>query len=134
MSSTSEPVPTAASGWTHDARVIALIGAAHFVSHSHPMLLAAAFAAKRVGKAFSFHNLTGCLGFGVAPTVVLASAAVWGWQGAFLVAAVLAIAAALLLIVAGGVLPRAARPAPAALNKSGSTKPPSVGLDLLLSG
>jgi MFS family permease len=222
MSSTSEPVPAPASGWTHDAKVIALIGAAHFVSHFHGMLLppifgpvreafgvsyieigaaltaynivsaalqtpagflvdrigprllltgglllsavallvaallpgyalfvvayaflglantvyhpadyailAAAINAKRIGKAFSIHNFTGYLGFGVAPTVVLGSAALWGWQGAFLVAAVLAIAAALLLIVAGGILPRATRPAAATQAKS------SVGLELLLSG
>jgi FSR family fosmidomycin resistance protein-like MFS transporter len=222
MSSTSEPVPAPASGWTHDAKVIALIGAAHFVSHFHGMLLppifgpvreafgvsyieigaaltaynivsaalqtpagflvdrigprllltgglllsavallvaallpgyalfvvayaflglantvyhpadyailAAAINAKRIGKAFSIHNFTGYLGFGVAPTVVLGSAALWGWQGAFLVAAVLAIAAALLLIVAGGILPRATRSAAAPHAKS------SVGLELLLSG
>jgi FSR family fosmidomycin resistance protein-like MFS transporter len=228
MSSTSELLPAPASGWAHDAKVIALIGAAHFVSHFHGMLLppifgpvreafgvsyieigaaltaynivsaalqtpagflvdrisprllltgglllsaaallvaallpgyalfvvayaflglantvyhpadyailAAAINAKRIGKAFSIHNFTGYLGFGVAPTVVLASAALWGWQGAFLVAAVLAIAAALLLIVAGGILPRAARPAPAGPNKPGAAKPSSVGLDLLLSG
>src|SRR5882724_9705855 len=239
MSSTSESLPApAASGWTHDAKVIVLVGAAHFVSHFHGMLLppifgpvreafgvsyieigaaltaynivsaalqtpagflvdrisprllltgglllsavallvaallpgyalfvvayaflglantvyhpadyailAAAINAKRIGKAFSIHNFTGYVGFGVAPTVVLASAALWGWQGAFLVAAVLAIAAALLLIVAGGILPRAARPAPTGPNKPGATKPSSapggaakpssVGLDLLLSG
>ena len=222
MSSTSEPEPAPASGWTHDAKVIALIGAAHFVSHFHGMLLppifgpvreafgvsyieigaaltaynivsaalqtpagflvdrigprllltgglllsavallvaallpgyalfvvayaflglantvyhpadyailAAAINAKRIGKAFSIHNFTGYLGFGVAPTVVLGSAALWGWQGAFLVAAVLAIAAALLLIVAGGILPRATRSAAAPHAKS------SVGLELLLSG
>ncbi len=215
-------MPAPASGWTHDAKVIALIGAAHFVSHFHGMLLppifgpvreafgvsyieigaaltaynivsaalqtpagflvdrigprllltgglllsavallvaallpgyalfvvayaflglantvyhpadyailAAAINAKRIGKAFSIHNFTGYLGFGVAPTVVLGSAALWGWQGAFLVAAVLAIAAALLLIVAGGILPRATRPAAAPHAKS------SVGLELLLSG
>src|SRR6266851_4981605 len=233
MSSTSESVPAPATGWTHDAKVIALIGAAHFVSHFHGMLLppifgpvreafgvsyieigaaltaynivsaalqtpagflvdrigprllltgglllsavallvaallpgytlfvvayaflglantvyhpadyailAAAINAKRIGKAFSIHNFTGYLGFGVAPTVVLASAALWGWQGAFLVAAVLAIAAALLLIVAGGILPRAARPAARDPSKpssapTGAAKPSSVGLDLLLSG
>ena len=224
MSSTSEPLsPPAAAGWSHDAKVIGLIAAAHFVSHFHLMLLppifgpvreafdvsyieigaaltaynvvsavlqtpagflvdrigpramltgglllaaaallaaallpgyalfvvayaflglantvyhpadyailAATIDAKRIGKAFSIHNFSGYLGSGVAPAIVLGSAALWGWQGAFLLAAVLAIAAALLLIVAGSVLPRAARHAPA-----GAATPSSVGLDLLLSG
>ncbi len=220
MSSTSEPLPAPAAGWAHDAKVIALISAAHFVSHFHVLLLppifgpvreafgvsyiqigaaltafnvvsaalqtpagflvdrigpravltgglilaaiallvaallpsyalfvvayaflglantvyhpadysilAAAINPKRIGKAFSIHNLSGYLGFGAAPATVLASAALWGWQGAFLVAAGLAIAAALLLIVAGGILPRVVRQA--------KTNQAKVGLDLLLSG
>ena len=220
MSSTSEPLPAPAAGWAHDAKVIALISAAHFVSHFHVLLLppifgpvreafgvsyiqigaaltafnvvsaalqtpagflvdrigpravltgglilaaiallvaallpsyalfvvayaflglantvyhpadysilAAAINPKRIGKAFSIHKLSGYLGFGAAPATVLASAALWGWQGAFLVAAGLAIAAALLLIVAGGILPRVVRQA--------KTNQAKVGLDLLLSG
>src|SRR5713226_5636417 len=39
MSSTSEPARAPATGWTHDAKVIALIASAHFVSHFHVMLL-----------------------------------------------------------------------------------------------
>ena len=108
----------------------AFLGLANTVYHpADYAILAAAIDAKRIGKAFSIHNFSGYLGFGVAPATVLASAALWGWQGAFLLAAVLAIAAALFLIVAGGILPRAARQAP-----SGAAKPSSVGLDLLLSG
>jgi len=226
MSSTSKLAsPPATSGWSHDAKVIALIATAHFVSHFHVMLLppifgpvreafgvsyieigaaltaynvvsaalqtpagflvdrigprvvltsglllsavalvvaallpgyalfvvayaflglantvyhpadyailAAAIDPKRIGKAFSIHNFAGYLGFGVAPAAVLASAALWGWQGAFLLAAVLAIAAALLLIVAGGILPRTARQASAGTAKLTSAP---VGLNLLLSG
>ena len=63
--------------------------------------------------------------------MVLGCAALWGWQGAFLFAAVLAIAAALLLIVAGSILPRAVATAPAMAAVQGQAK---VGLDLLLSG
>ena len=66
----------------------------------------------------------------MAPTVVLATAALWGWQGAFFVAAGLATFSAILLIVAGGILPRSVRqPVPAS-----GIKPKSVGIDLLLSG
>ena len=105
----------------------AFLGLANTVYHpADYSILAAAINPKRIGKAFSIHNLSGYLGFGAAPATVLASAAVWGWQGAFLVAAGLAIAAALLLIVAGGILPRVARQA--------KTDQAKVGLDLLLSG
>src|SRR5258708_8411179 len=117
----------------------AFLGLANTVYHpADYAILAAAIDAKRIGKAFSIHNFSGYLGFGVAPATVLATAALWGWQGAFLLAAVLAIAAALLLIVAGGILPRATRPAARGASKSsfaptGPAKP-AGGLDLLLSG
>ncbi len=108
----------------------AFLGLANTVYHpADYAILAATIDAKRIGKAFSIHNFSGYLGSGVAPAMVLGAAALWGWQGAFLLAAILAIAAALLLIVAGSILPRAARHAPA-----GAAKPASVGLDLLLSG
>jgi MFS transporter, FSR family, fosmidomycin resistance protein len=107
----------------------AFLGLANTVYHpADYSILAAAINPKRIGKAFSIHNLAGYLGFGAAPATVLASAALWGWQGAFLLAAGLAIAAALLLIVAGGILPRVVRPT------GGDKSRPSVGLDLLLSG
>jgi MFS family permease len=106
----------------------AFLGLANTVYHpADYAILAAAINPKRIGKAFSIHNLSGYLGFGAAPATVLAASALWGWQGAFLVAAGLAIAAALLLIVAGGVLPRIVRP----VSPRGHAK---VGLDLLLSG
>jgi MFS family permease len=105
----------------------AFLGLANTVYHpADYSILAAAINPKRIGKAFSIHNLSGYLGFGAAPATVLASSALWGWQGAFLVAAGLAIAAALLLIVAGSILPRVGRQARADQRK--------VGLDLLLSG
>jgi MFS family permease len=105
----------------------AFLGLANTVYHpADYSILAAAINPRRIGKAFSIHNLSGYLGFGAAPATVLASSALWGWQGAFLVAAGLAIAAALLLIVAGSILPRVGRPA--------SKDQGKVGLDLLLSG
>ena len=108
----------------------ALLGLANIVYHpADYAILGAAINSKRIGKAFSIHNFAGFFGSAVAPAVVLATAALWTWKGAFLVAAVLAIVSALLLIVAGGVLPRQARPAAGEAGKS-----TSVGLDLLLSG
>jgi predicted MFS family arabinose efflux permease len=60
--------------------------------------------------------------------MVISVAAIWGWNGAFLCAAVLSSGAALLLIVAGSVLPRAPR------RQAASTRSDAkVGLDLLLS-
>jgi len=107
-----------------------LLGLANTVYHpADYAILGAAINSKRIGKAFSIHNFAGFFGSAVAPAVVLATAALWTWKGAFLVAAVLAIVSALLLIVAGGVLPRQARPAAGEAGKS-----TSVGLDLLLSG
>jgi FSR family fosmidomycin resistance protein-like MFS transporter len=121
-------------GYTLFVVAYAFLGLANTVYHpADYSILAAAIDARRIGKAFSIHNFTGYLGFGVAPAAVLASAALWGWQGAFLLAAVLAIVAALLLIVAGSILPRAVRQPSTPV---GAAKPSSasVGLDLLLSG
>jgi FSR family fosmidomycin resistance protein-like MFS transporter len=107
----------------------ALLGVANTVYHpADYSILSAAIDHKRIGKAFSIHNFAGYLGMGVAPAVVLTCAALWGWRGAFLFAAVLSFAGALLIIVAGSVLPRVVRK-PMEESK-GDTK---VGLDLLLS-
>jgi FSR family fosmidomycin resistance protein-like MFS transporter len=107
----------------------ALLGLANTVYHpSDYSILSATISDKRMGKAFSIHNFAGFLGSGVTPAAVLAIAAVWGWQGAFLAAAILAICSALLLIVAGGILPRSGR-----LSPSAGRPATKVGLDLLLS-
>jgi len=55
--------------------------------------------------------------------------AIWGWNGGFLVAAVLSFAAAILLMVTGSVLPRAPRRSTAAARTGNE-----VGWKLLLSG
>ena len=61
------------------------LGLANTVYHpADYSILAATIDAKRIGKAFSIHNFSGYLGIGVTPAMVLASAALWGWQGAFL--------------------------------------------------
>ena len=108
----------------------AFLGLANTVYHpADYAILSATIDEKRIGKAFSIHTFSGFLGSGVTPALVLAIAAVWGWQGAFLAASGLAIASALLLIVAGSILPRSVRKPHAT-----TAAPAKVGLDLLLSG
>jgi FSR family fosmidomycin resistance protein-like MFS transporter len=107
-----------------------LLGVANTVYHpADYSILSATVDHKRIGKAFSIHTFAGYLGSGVTPAMVLACAAIWDWHGAFLFAAGLSFAVALLLIVAGSVLPRTVRK-PAPSTAKAETK---LGLDLLLS-
>jgi len=111
-----------------------LMGVANTVYHpADYSILSDAVDGKKIGKAFSIHTFAGYLGFGVTPAMVLGTATLWGWHGAFLFAAGLTFAVAILLIVAGSVLPRAVRkplgPSTTAPSKSAA----KVGLDLLLS-
>jgi len=107
----------------------ALMGVANTVYHpADYSILSAAIDGKKIGKAFSIHTFAGYLGFGVTPALVLACAAIWDWRGAFLFAAGLSFAAALLLIVAGSVLPRVVRKP-----MGPSRAEAKVGLGLLLS-
>mgnify|MGYP003693632933 CR=1 FL=1 len=86
------------------------MGVANTVYHpADYSILSATIDGKRIGKAFSIHTFAGYLGFGVTPALVLACAAIWDWRGAFLFVAGLTFAVALLLIVAGSVLPRVVR-------------------------
>ena len=106
-----------------------LLGVANTVYHpADYSILSAAIDARKIGKAFSIHTFAGYLGSGVTPALMLACAAIWNWQAAFLFAAGLSVAGALLLVVAGGVLPRVVRK-PMAPGKAEA----KVGLDLLLS-
>jgi MFS transporter, FSR family, fosmidomycin resistance protein len=108
----------------------ALLGVANTVYHpADYSILSAAIDGKKIGKAFSIHTFAGYLGSGVTPALMLACAAIWNWQGAFLFAAGLSFAVALLLIVAGGILPRVVRK-PMEPTRAEA----KVGLDLLLSG
>ena len=108
----------------------ALLGVANTVYHpADYSILSATIDGKRMGKAFSIHTFAGYLGSGVTPAIVIAAVAIWGWNGGFLVAAALSFAAALLLIVAGGVLPRAPRRTATARTGEGE-----AGWKLLLSG
>ena len=108
----------------------ALMGVANTVYHpADYSILSSAIDGKNIGKAFSIHNFSGYLGFGVTPALVLGCAALWGWQGAFLVVAGLTFVVAMVLIVAGSVLPRVVRK-PTEPSKSEA----KVGWGLLLSG
>jgi MFS family permease len=110
----------------------AFLGLANTVYHpADYSMLAAAIDSKRIGKAFSIHNFSGFLGFGVAPTLMVGAANLWGWHGAFFVAAGLAVVSALLLMAFGSVLPNDRRPVKAARHSAQGAK---IGLDLLLSG
>jgi MFS transporter, FSR family, fosmidomycin resistance protein len=108
----------------------AFLGVANTVYHpADYTILSATVDHKRIGKAFSIHTFAGYLGSGVTPAMVLACAAIWGWRGGFLFAAGLSLAVGLLVIVAGGILPRV-------VHKPGQQPAKSdakVGLGLLLS-
>ena len=106
-----------------------LMGVANTVYHpADYSILSATVDGKKIGKAFSIHTFAGYLGFGVTPAMVLGTAALWGWHGAFLFVAGLTFAVAILLIVAGSVLPRVVR------KPMGPSKAEAkVGLGLLLS-
>jgi FSR family fosmidomycin resistance protein-like MFS transporter len=108
----------------------AFLGIANTVYHpADYSILSSAIDGKRIGKAFSIHTFAGYMGFGVTPAFVIGIAAVWGWHGAFLACAILAFAAALLMMLAGHILPK--RPRPAA--RAAARKDEKVGLDLLMS-
>src|SRR3954465_3553307 len=101
----------------------ALLGVANTVYHpADYSILSATVDGKRMGKAFSVHTFAGYLGSGITPALVVAAVAIWGWNGGFLCAAVLSFAAALLLMVTGGVLPRAARKSSADQGKQGDSR------------
>ncbi len=105
-----------------------LLGVANTVYHpADYSILSATIDGKRIGKAFSIHTFAGYAGGGVTPAFVIACAAIWGWHGAFLAAAILSLAAAMLLVVMGHVLPKPARKA------TPTRSDHKVGLDLLLS-
>ncbi|MFO1160771.1 MAG: MFS transporter [Reyranellaceae bacterium] len=107
-----------------------LMGLANTVYHpADYAILSAAIDSRKIGKAFSIHTFAGYLGSGVTPAMVLACAALWDWHGAFLFAAGLSFAVGLLIVVAGGVLPRTIAK-PRTSPKGDDAK---VGLDLLLS-
>ncbi len=117
--------------WTFIA-AYALLGVANTVYHPADYSILSSVDGKRIGKAFSIHNFSGYAGFGAAPAFMITCTALWGWHGAYLAASLLALCAAVTLMAAGHILPKAPRrPVPAA--KNAETKDGKVGWDLLLS-
>jgi MFS transporter, FSR family, fosmidomycin resistance protein len=118
--------------WTFIA-AYALLGVSNTVYHpADYSILSSAIDGKRIGKAFSVHTFSGYMGFGAAPAFMIACSALWGWHGAYLAAAVLALGAAILLMSAGHILPKAPRRPAVAVQKPVATDN-KVGWDLLLS-
>ncbi|HJQ56636.1 MAG TPA: MFS transporter [Vineibacter sp.] len=110
----------------------AVLGLANTVYHpADYAILSATIDGNRIGKAFSVHTFAGYLGSGVAPAIVLLCAALWGWRGAFYVAAALGGVVALLLMAQGGVL---ASVLPAKPRPGSTPASPEVGWRLLLTG
>jgi MFS transporter, FSR family, fosmidomycin resistance protein len=119
--------------WTFIA-AYALLGVANTVYHpADYSILSSAIDGKRIGKAFSVHTFSGYIGFGAAPAFMLAGTALWGWHGAYLAAALLALGAAVLLMTAGHILPKKPSAAALAATRKRSEKNGKVGWDLLLS-
>jgi MFS family permease len=97
--------------------MFAFLGLANTVYHpADYALLSHRISAPRMSKAYSIHTFSGILGSAVAPMSLLFLAAHFGWRGAFLGAAALGLAVALLLVVAGE--PIAGRDEPVAKPKS----------------
>jgi MFS family permease len=118
--------------WTFIA-AYALLGLANTVYHpADYSILSSAIDGRRIGKAFSIHNFSGYAGFGAAPAFMITCTALWGWHGAYLAASLLALAAAVTLMVAGHILPKAPRRAAPSAPKA-ETGDGKVGWDLLLS-
>ena len=117
--------------WTFVA-AYALLGLANTVYHpADYAILSMAVSGNRVGKAFSVHTFSGYLGGSVAPAVMIFCAAAWSWRGAYLVAAGLGLAVALLLLTRGGILPNR-MPAPSGPQPAASL-PATQGWRLLFS-
>ena len=83
----------------------ALLGLANTVYHpSDYAILSETVSGGRIGQAFSIHTFSGYIGSGVAPAVILFFTAAWGWRSAWLVAACVGVAVALLLMAQGHLL------------------------------
>ena len=91
----------------------ALAGVGNSVFHpADYAILAAAVHKRHVGKAFSFHLLTGNLGFAAAPVIMVTLAALWDWRIAVMTVGGAGMAVAATMILFGRDLH--ATPAPAA--------------------
>jgi MFS family permease len=87
--------------------MFALLGLANTVYHpADYALLSHCVSPPRMGRAYSVHTFAGMLGTAVAPAILLALAAAFGWRGAFLAASVLGYAVAAVILLHGDVLAR----------------------------
>ena len=107
--------------------MFALAGVGNTVYHpADYALLSHHVPGKHIGQAFSIHTFAGMLGSAVAPGSLLLMQSLWGWRGAFIGAAVLGLAVALVFMVIGDDPEQPAAAAPARGTES-------VGWRLLLS-
>jgi MFS transporter, FSR family, fosmidomycin resistance protein len=74
-------------------------------------ILSRVVSAERIGRAFSVHTFSGMLGSAVAPASLLYLHSLFGWRGAFIVAAALGFAVAAVLAWQGGANDRTRLPA-----------------------
>lgn len=85
--------------------MFAITGIANTVYHpADYSLMSRRVSSENMSKAFSVHIFAGYFGTAVAPVCQIMLAEAFGWRGAFVAAGLLGIAAAALLLVAGGVL------------------------------
>jgi MFS family permease len=106
-----------------------LAGVANAVYHpADYALLSHEVAPERAARAYSFHTFAGMLGSAAAPASLLLMQGLWGWRGAFLGAAALGFAVALVIALQP-------RPATGATGGARKDKPEAVkvGWQLLLS-
>jgi MFS family permease len=76
----------------------ALMGFANTIYHpADYSILSHSIGSRKIGHAFSIHTFFGSLGSAVAPTAMLFLTRIWGWHGAFLGAAALAVIVAAVL-------------------------------------
>lgn len=108
----------------------AVAGLANTVYHPADYALLSHHVAKeRVGSAFSFHTFSGILGGAVAPAIVLILQSLIGWRGAFIVAGLLGLMAAVVLLVLRSDFANGPH-----LHKTAATHKPGADWSLLLSG
>jgi MFS family permease len=93
-------------------------------------LLSQHVSSERIGQAFSYHTFSGMLGSAVAPASLLFMHGLWGWRGAFLGAAALGFAVALILLWQGET--RNHRIAPIKQSATDTAPPADVGWRMLL--
>ncbi len=94
----------AAAFWVFVA-MFAVLGLANTVYHpADYAVLSRRVSPRRMGQAYATHTFAGILGSAVAPASLLFLAALSGWRGAFLAAAVLGLAVATVLLVQGEAL------------------------------